>query len=561
MKILPQNPFFKYCIILAFILLAFFCPPGCKTQPPVPPGAVVPGDNGQNTAEDDAKEAEERLREERRLREEALKEELGSFFVPLPPLEQPETLPFKARGIYVTGNIAGLEKRFQALLDMVEATELNAVVIDVKNDHGLVTYKSSIEIVKEVEADKGVPIKNIVAVMKELENRDIYPIARIVVFRDPNLPEQRPAWAIQKKEGGIWRDKKGYGWVNPYDKRVWDYNIAIAKEAALLGFKEIQFDYIRFPENAHIVDREAYFPENNGLSKDDAIKGFLNYAREQLKEYKVQVAADVFGVIATSWGDADKIGQNWEKISPLADVICPMVYPSHYGPGYFGFSVPDARPAGTISKALADAINRNAPLEKPAKIRPWLQGFTATWVKGYIPYGPKEIRLQIDAALELGIDEFLIWNAGNRYNESAFWVAEEAEAKRTEEAENRENKGYDVLGRTSNDALNAYMEALQKRTWRQAYTLQGTGFSMNHEDYRQWFGAWSGRLTSYSILSSTATHGNATCLLDITVTINGDAYQLHEQPFRVYLENQIWRVEPPEEFLDLLCFLPAEAES
>ena len=122
-------------------------------------------------------------------------------------------------------------------------------------------------------------------------------ITRVVVFRDPHLPEVKPAWAIQKRDGGgQWRDPKNFAWVNPYDKNVWDYNIAIAKEAALKGFREIQFDYVRFPENARRVDREAEFPGSNGRSKAEAIAGFLAYAREQLADYNVHIAADVFGL-------------------------------------------------------------------------------------------------------------------------------------------------------------------------------------------------------------------------------------------------------------------------
>ena len=221
----------------------------------------------------------------------------------------------------MTGHTVANSRRFAELMQLVDETELNAMVIDVKNDSGLMTYRSEIEIVKEVNGNKGVVIEDIDAVLSELKARDIYPIARVVVFRDPHLPEVKPAWAIQKRDGGgQWRDPKNFAWVNPYDKNVWDYNIAIAKEAALKGFREIQFDYVRFPENARRVDREAEFPGSNGRSKAKPLPAFW-LMPGQLADYNVHIAADVFGVVATS-RDAEGSGKAG-KISSLVDYICP----------------------------------------------------------------------------------------------------------------------------------------------------------------------------------------------------------------------------------------------
>lgn len=499
--------------------------------------------------EEQKKIAEERIKEERRQREELLKEELGAFFVPLPPIEQSENPPVKARGIYLTGNSVGISERFNRLMELVETTELNSMVIDVKNDHGLMSYISDIEIVQEVGANRSVPIADIAEVMEELNKRNIYPIARIVVFKDPHLAEQRPEWAIQKKGGGIWRDNKGVAWINPYEKKVWDYNIAIAKEAALVGFREIQWDYVRFPENASRVDREAFYPNENGVAKDDAIQAFLKYAREQLKEYNVHIAADIFGVTATSWGDSDRIGQTWEKVAVHVDYNCPMIYPSHYGPGYFGFPVPDAHPAGTVRRALTDAIKRNAPLENPAIIRPWLQSFTATWVPGHIPYGAREVRAQIDAALELGIDEYLIWNAGNRYIPESFLTEEEFQNKAVEYRNARETKGKDVLGRTTKTALDNFMSAVKRKDWREALVLHGTDFAIGFNEYKDWMGRWPGALVSYDIKSEFQEGDKTIYELDAVVTVDKINYELAGQTFQVYKENNIWRVKPSVEFM------------
>lgn len=555
--------------ILAFAIIASLLIPllvGCNldtAQPP--PQSKTPEELEQEAEkerlrlEEERRQEEARILEERQQREEALREELGPFFVPLPPLEQKENPRVKAKALYLTGHTIASPTRFQNLIELVESTELNAMVIDVKNDHGVMSYQSDIEIVKESGANRSVPIKDIQSVMEELDRRGIYTIARIVVFKDPNLPEYRNDWAIQKKSGGIWREKR-FAWVDPYQKNVWDYNIAIAKEAALLGFNEIQFDYVRFPENARKVDREAFYPANDGRSKDEAIEDFLAYAREALEEYNIHLAADVFGVIATSWGDSDMIGQTWEKISPLTEYICPMIYPSHYGRGYFGYAVPDANPEGVIRNALTDAIKRNAPLQEPAIIRPWLQSFTATWVEGYIRYTHKQVRQQIDAALKLGIDEFMIWNAGNYYQPASFLSAADVEAHEAKIKAQREEKGHDVLGRSAAEALKAYLEAVRLRKWRETYTLQSTGFTMDHQQHREWFTKWTAHLRNYTVKDTSETTGKTIITLDLSMTIDKEVYDLSDVPFEVYIENQIWRVKPGSEFLDLLTHTPPETQ-
>ena len=510
----------------------------------------------QKSQERSLEEEQARRAQEERLKiEQQRQKELGAFYVPLPPLGSSKPSPVKARGIYLTGNTVG-HPRYRDLLEMVESTELNAVVIDVKNDHGFVTYPTEIEIVKEVGADRNVPIKDLKGVLEELHSKIIYTIARVVVFKDPYLAEQRPQWSIQKKGGGLWRDRKGVAWINPYERNVWEYNIAIAREAALLGFHEIQFDYIRFPENAHIVEREAYFPEEE-LSKEKIIAEFLSYAREQLKDYNVYLSADVFGVIATSWGDSDRIGQTWEEMSPLLDYICPMVYPSHYGPGYFGFSVPDAHPGETVEHALRDALKRNATLPEPAIIRPWLQSFTASWVPGNISYGPAEIRRQIEAAQRLGIDEFLLWNANNRYQRESLLPAGERDLALEQYFQSRA-EGLDSLGRTPTQAVEAFLEALRRRDWREAFALQITDYTLDHISYPEWKENWRARPLSYSIKPMEASSaGGADTLfikLEVSLSVQGEEYTLADESWEVRIENRLWRVKPSQAFLELLTF-------
>jgi hypothetical protein len=341
-----------------------------------------------------------------------LKEELKEYYVPLPVCKPHKPEPPEVKGIYVTGNMAGSTDHFNHLVDLLDSSELNTMVIDVKDDNGLMTYKSNIQIINDVEANSDVRIKDIHSFMNNLDGHNIYPIARIVTFKDRNLSAHRSDLSIQKKTGGIWRDHKGISWVNPYDKRVWDYDIAVAKEAALNGFKEIQFDYVRFPENGARVDAEAFFPGKDRKSKEDCIADFLTYAREQLKDYNVIISADVFG-LTTSVSDDMDIGQSWKKISPEVEYISPMIYPSHYTAGNYGFSNPNAHPYEVVDGAVKDALKKDKNIKKSAVIRPWIQDFSL----GQPRYSGQDVLKQIKALKNNGINGYLLWNAGNKYSE------------------------------------------------------------------------------------------------------------------------------------------------
>jgi len=502
-------------------------------------------ENGEN--EDDKTKEKEQARKER---EEQLREELGPFFVSLPPLEQEESDRVKARGLYLTGNTAGRESRIEYFKDLIDSTELNSLVIDVKDDHGWVTYPSEIEFVEEIGADRRAPISDLADLVEELHANDIYTIARVVVFKDSYLPEKYPDWAIQRQDGeGIWRDRSDVAWVNPYKKEVWDYNLAVAKEAALMGFQEIQFDYVRFPANAQQISEEVYYPGHDDVGKDKIIAEFLEYARESLEEYNVHISADTFGVIATSWGDSDQIGQTWEKIAPLVDYHSPMIYPSHYGYGYFGYDVPDAHPEGTVTRALEDALKRNAPIETPGIIRPWLQAFTAPWVRGSISYGPDEIREQIEAAYRLGIDEYLLWNANNIYPEEAFITEEETEKLINSIEQTKQEKGKDVLGHTIEEATKNYLEAVKSRNWRDAHIYQSTGFSKDHHEFKEWCDEWVSRLKEYELVSFDYGEKQGEVKVKLTLQHKEEIIELGTQKWDVLKENMVWRINPSSEFI------------
>lgn len=341
----------------------------------------------------------------------------------------PEREPVKVKGIYVSGPIAGHSK-MEDLIALVDETELNAMVIDIKNDEGKITYKMQTDTVLEIDAGVNY-IRDIDALVKKCKEKDIYLIARIVAFRDPYLAEQKPELAVKTATGEVFRDKNGLAWVNPYKKEVWDYLMEVATEAAAVGFDEIQFDYIRF--STDIKAGEADFgAEAEGISKIDIITQFTEYAYETLAPLGVFVAADVFGTVIDNETDQKIVGQDYAKMAAHLDYICPMVYPSHYANGAYGISVPDAEPYRTIKEASDASVEvlGSLPEENRATVRVWLQSFTAKWVSGYISYGPKQIREQIKGAYDAGYEEWILWNAAVNYQRDSLLTDEEAEAER-----------------------------------------------------------------------------------------------------------------------------------
>ena len=345
--------------------------------------------------------------------------------------------PVKVKGIYVSGPTAGIAK-MDDLIALVDQTELNTMVIDIKNDEGKVTYKMQSEQVLEMDAGvRYIPdIEELVAKCKE---KDIYLIARIVAFRDPYLAEQKPEWAVHTKSGEIFRDKNGMAWVNPYCREMWDYLVEISAEAARVGFDEIQFDYIRFATDIGEEDVD-YGPESENVDKIQIITEFTEYLYEKLVPQGVYVAADVFGTVIDNEIDQVIVGQDYVQMAAHLDYICPMVYPSHYHNGTYGIKVPDAEPYRTINAAAsasAEVLN-TVPEENRAHVRLWLQSFTASWVSGHISYGPEQIRAQIKGAYDAGYDEWILWNAAVNYQPDAFLTDEEAEAERLRWDEERQ---------------------------------------------------------------------------------------------------------------------------
>ncbi|MDG5789139.1 putative glycoside hydrolase [Evansella sp. AB-P1] len=334
--------------------------------------------------------------------------------------------PDAVRGIFLTGHSAGHPTRFPDLVDFVDSTDLNAMVIDVKDDHGYLTFRPDedspfYEISQNMIGDP----ENM---MRTLEEHQIYPIARIVVFKDSVLAEKRPDLSFTQN-GQVWKNNRGEAFVNPFLEEVWEYNLDIAEKAVHMGFQEIQFDYVRFAEGFN--SREDVLDYDTGKYKDgednvkrrvDAVSDFVAYAAERLEPYGVDVSVDIFGYTVTI-EESPSVGQNFLRISEPLDVISSMPYPSHWTP-HFGIDKPDLYPYELMSEYITRELDLLNQLDDPPTSRPWLQDFTASWLGSgnYIPYGTDEIEAQIRALYENGVNEFLLWNANNRYTQGVNYL-------------------------------------------------------------------------------------------------------------------------------------------
>ena len=406
--------------------------------------------------------------------------------IPLPPLPEGGV-----KGIYLTGWTAGLHNRLNALCAMADRTDINAMVIDVKDD-GQLSYPVDVPLAQDAHAS--LKMYNVDKVIATLNSHHIWPIARIACMRDTPLAKAHPELAVHGPDGQIWHDRSRHYWLNPYKKEVWDYNVDVALDAIKHGFKEIQFDYVRFPSEGKISTLQ-YPGKPKDSHRSDQITAFLKYAEDKVHAHGAYFSADVFGLIATverrhnrlhpedvpagtsdPTGQTNKmglgrpgmpsssvqpgqtaisatpasldgkapapgsakrtrkvskgtrktgfndtiaqdmgIGQIFTHLAANVDYMCPMAYPSHYAHGEFGVANPNFEPYKIITKSVGDSKMLLASTTK-CKLRPWIQDFTL----GPPHYGPTEVKAQIKALSDLGIHEYLLWNAGCRYTEAAY---------------------------------------------------------------------------------------------------------------------------------------------
>lgn len=332
---------------------------------------------------------------------------------PVVHVPTPDTL----RGLYVN-RWAALGSKLPRLIEVARTTEVNALVIDVKDDRGFVLYRSSVPLAREIGADTAdghsMSRTKLRAILDTMTTLGIYPIARIVVAKDPLLAQKKLDLAIKRKSDlAPWLDKNGHPWLDPHQRAVWQYAVDLAREAYEVGFSEVQFDYVRFPDEKRLIT-ETVYPLANGRTRAQVIRDQLGFVRTSLKPNGIRVTADVFGLTATDTTDMG-IGQRWEMFIDQVDVVLPMIYPSHFARGTYKLRNPNAHPYETIDHALKDALARTDSIRNPALIIPWYQDFTL----GPPRYEAAHIRAQKKAGYDNGFQSWILWNPKSNYTLAA----------------------------------------------------------------------------------------------------------------------------------------------
>ncbi|MCO5220905.1 MAG: hypothetical protein M9947_04880 [Thermomicrobiales bacterium] len=311
---------------------------------------------------------------------------------------------------YLTGAHLSNETTIQNIIDLAHTTDVNAVVIDMKE--GTVYYDTGVQFFIDAQAVQA--MFDPAALVQRFKNEGLYTIARIVVFNDPVVAENRPDLAIMTTSGEIWRGYNGAAWVNPYHRELWQPNIDLGIEAAAMGFDEVQFDYVRFPSDGDLSNAE--FGTQYTYQEDERVKtiaDFLQMARDQLTIHGVKTAADVFAIVGI-YPDDQGIGQRFYDFTLVVDYICPMIYPSHFTASPLGMTEsPNANPYDTVLITMNSAAGKVPGQE--LKIRPWIQDFTM----GDPPYGVEQVQAQIDAALVAGASGWMLWNPESTFTVGA----------------------------------------------------------------------------------------------------------------------------------------------
>ncbi|OGF63417.1 hypothetical protein A2662_04735 [Candidatus Giovannonibacteria bacterium RIFCSPHIGHO2_01_FULL_45_33] len=326
--------------------------------------------------------------------------------------------PKAVKAIYMTSWVAGTPKWRAQLVDFIKKTEINSLVIDVKDYTGTVSFDTQSPRIKD-EGSEEVRVSDMREFLAELHAAGIYVIARITVFQDPYYAKRHLSIAVQTKNGALWKDRKGISYLDPGAKEFWDYIIEIARASEKAGFDELNFDYIRFPSDGNMSD--IAFPVSGAEAKNKSavLDKFFSYLHKELREgpnaLSTPISADVFGMVTSNFDDLN-IGQLLEPIASHFDFVAPMVYPSHYPPTFQGFKNPAAHPYEVVLFAMEKGVGRlQAPTSTPTKLRPWLQDFDLG-----TDYGVAEVRAQIKATYDAGLTSWMIWDASNKYTQNAF---------------------------------------------------------------------------------------------------------------------------------------------
>jgi hypothetical protein len=311
------------------------------------------------------------------------------------------------RGIHLSAWLSGSKQHRKIAMDLFDNTELNTAVIDVKEYEGHI-YLDNIKIGNTTNDLYVSAIPDLESYISKLKTKNIYTIARIVVFKDNAMARRNPELAIKNPDGTIWTDKKNIAWLDPYNTKTWDYNLQIAERAANIGFDEIQFDYIRFPSDGNTKNCR-YSKPHSTYEASKTLVGFLKKANKHLKSKGVNISIDLFGLTTTAETDMG-IGQKIIEMAEWVDYVSPMVYPSHYSKLNYDITEPNKEPYKTVYYAISGALKR-IPSEK---LRPWLQDFSL----GY-KYDKNEVRAQIQACYDNKIGNWLLWNPRCVYTKAA----------------------------------------------------------------------------------------------------------------------------------------------
>ncbi|HWO06989.1 MAG TPA: putative glycoside hydrolase [Candidatus Paceibacterota bacterium] len=352
--------------------------------------------------------------------------------IPAAPRERvahlPTPVPLKA--IYMTQCVVGTPSFREELVQLLDETELNAVVIDIRDFSGGIAFPTDNPVLKDMVSDKcgARDMKDFIAMLHE---KNIYVIGRVTVFQNPLYTEMHPEQAVQRASGGVWKDHKGLAFVDVGATAYWDTVVELAKESYALGFDEINFDYIRYPSDGPM--KEAVFIKRDGKTKQEILEEFFKYLHDQLEPTGVVTSADLFGMVTTNYDDLN-IGQVLERALPYFDYIAPMVYPSHYPAQFNGWKDPNAVPYELIKFVMDSAVERTVATSTPiaslayerigtstpavyakpsypsSKIRPWLQDFDYP-----VEYTPAMVAAQIKGNEDAGLDSYMFWDPANKY--------------------------------------------------------------------------------------------------------------------------------------------------
>lgn len=344
--------------------------------------------------------------------------------------------PEPLKSIYMTACYASMPSLRARLVKMIEETELNAIVVDVKDYTGTIAYEPENDVLKEIKGT-GCRVKDMKEFVALLHGKGIYVIARITVFQDPYYAKIHPELAVKRaSDGGVWKDRKGLSFIDVSAKPFWDYIVALSLDAYAIGFDEINFDYIRFPSDGNMQDISFTWGEK-GVSKAEALEHFFAYLHDAFKDTVVKTSADLFGMTTTNTDDLN-IGQVLERTMPYFDFVAPMVYPSHYPPNFNGWKNPNDHSSELIKFVMTKGADRAEATTTPVlhfggerigtstpalytkesysrnKLRPWLQDFDYGG-----NYGATEVRGQIQATYDAGLTSWMLWDPRNVYTKEA----------------------------------------------------------------------------------------------------------------------------------------------